>query len=70
MSAGGAMKIRVDAAHSVSGQLQAPASPAACLVLAHGAGAGMTHPFMEAVADGLSKRGVATLRFHTGALMC
>ena len=62
------MKIRVDAAHSVSGLFQAPESPAACLVLAHGAGAGMTHPFMAAVADGLFKRGVATLRFQFPAM--
>jgi predicted alpha/beta-hydrolase family hydrolase len=31
---------------------------------AHGAGAGMTHPFMAAVADQLEKRGIATLRFQ------
>ena len=36
----------------------------ACLVLAHGAGAGMRHPFMAAVADGLAQRGVSTLRFQ------
>ena len=36
----------------------------ACLVLAHGAGAGMRHPFMTAVADGLAQRGVSTLRFQ------
>jgi predicted alpha/beta-hydrolase family hydrolase len=33
-------------------------------VLAHGAGAGMSHPFMAAVANGLAERGVATLRFQ------
>jgi predicted alpha/beta-hydrolase family hydrolase len=48
----------------VSG-LHRPAKGArACLVLAHGAGAGMTHPFMEAVAQGLSDRGISTLRFQ------
>ena len=36
----------------------------ACYVLAHGAGAGMTHPFMAAVADGLAERGIATLRYQ------
>ena len=36
----------------------------ALLVLAHGAGAGMRHPFMAAVAKGLAERGVATLRFE------
>ncbi len=36
----------------------------ACLILAHGAGAGMRHPFMTAVADGLAQRGVSTLRYQ------
>jgi predicted alpha/beta-hydrolase family hydrolase len=36
----------------------------ACLVLAHGAGAGMTHKSMTAIADGLAARGVATLRYQ------
>jgi uncharacterized protein len=35
-----------------------------CLVLAHGAGAGMEHPFMSAIAEGLLERGVATLRYQ------
>ena len=38
--------------------------PFACLVLAHGAGAGMRHPFMGAVAEGLARRGVSTLRYQ------
>ena len=33
-------------------------------MLAHGAGAGMAHPFMAAVADGLRGRGIATLRYQ------
>ncbi len=41
-----------------------PAQARACYVVAHGAGAGMTHPFMVAVADGLAARGVATLRYQ------
>ena len=48
----------------VSGLLQSPAKPTACYVLAHGAGAGMTHPFMAAVAAGLERRGIATLRYQ------
>src|SRR5581483_7395916 len=32
--------------------------------LAHGAGAGMTHPFMAAVAQGLSELGIASLRYQ------
>ena len=43
--------------------LQVPGAPLACCVLAHGAGAGMRHPFMALVAAGLAKRGIATLRF-------
>ena len=48
----------------VSGLLLAPAAPRAVYVLAHGAGAGMRHPFMAAVAHGLFERDVATLRFQ------
>jgi predicted alpha/beta-hydrolase family hydrolase len=48
----------------VSGLLQAPAGARACYVLAHGAGAGMTHPFMATVAAGLAERGIATLRYQ------
>jgi len=49
----------------VSGLLQAPLGGArACLVLAHGAGAGMKHPFMAAIAEGLAGRGIATLRYQ------
>jgi uncharacterized protein len=33
-------------------------------VLAHGAGAGMSHPFMAAAADGLAERDIATLRYQ------
>jgi len=43
--------------------LDLPPQPLACYVLAHGAGAGMTHAFMAAVASELAGRGVATLRY-------
>ena len=56
--------IELDAARSVSGLLHAPPDAAAGFVMAHGAGAGMTHPFMAAVADGLSARRIATLRYQ------
>ncbi len=56
--------ISVDADHQVSGLLLPPKDARACYVLAHGAGAGMTHPFMAAVAEGLAKRGIATLRYQ------
>jgi predicted alpha/beta-hydrolase family hydrolase len=48
----------------VSGLVQAPARPRACYVFAHGAGAGMHHPFMAAVAAGLAVRSIATLRYQ------
>lgn len=54
----------VDSAHAVSGLLQIPEEAIACYVMAHGAGAGMTHPFMAAVASGLAERRIATLRFQ------
>jgi predicted alpha/beta-hydrolase family hydrolase len=53
-----------DGAIRVSALLAAAPGARACYVLAHGAGAGMTHPFMAAVAAGLSARGIATLRYQ------
>jgi predicted alpha/beta-hydrolase family hydrolase len=48
----------------LSGLWLSPPAPRAGLVLAHGAGAGMTHRGMAAVAEGLAARGVATLRYQ------
>ena len=48
----------------VSARLELPAAARACYVLAHGAGAGMEHPFMRAMAAGLAERGIATLRYQ------
>ena len=48
----------------VSGLLQKPANAKACYVFAHGAGADMKHAFMEAIAQGLAERGIASLRFN------
>ena len=56
--------LKVDAARRVSALLIAPPRAFACYVLAHGAGAGMTHPSMASVADELSQRGIATLRYQ------
>src|SRR5262245_49794480 len=56
--------IRVDEAHSVTGLLWVPAPASACYLLAHGAGAGMNHPFLAAVARELAERGIATLRYQ------
>src|SRR5205814_1520896 len=58
------VEIVVDATQQVSGLLQVPGDARACCVLAHGAGAGMAHPFMAAVANGLAERGIATLRYQ------
>jgi predicted alpha/beta-hydrolase family hydrolase len=58
------LTITVNETHRVSGLLQVPQRARACYVLAHGAGAGMTHPFLEAVAAELGERGVATLRYQ------
>jgi predicted alpha/beta-hydrolase family hydrolase len=60
----GRVTIEVDSTQSVSGLLLVPKRPIACYVLAHGAGAGMNHPFMVAVANGLHERGMATLRYQ------
>jgi uncharacterized protein len=56
--------IAIGKAGSVSALLMCPAQTRACFVFAHGAGAGMTHSFMEAVANGLCERGVASLRYQ------
>ena len=50
--------------HEVSGLWLRPRGAHAALVLAHGAGAGMHHAFMEACAGLLADRGVATFRYH------
>jgi hypothetical protein len=48
----------------VSGLLVTPRQARAAYVVAHGAGAGMKHPFLAAVAAALAERGVATLRYQ------
>ena len=58
------LQIAVEKAGSVSALLIRPAQERACFAFAHGAGAGMAHPFMETVAQGLGERGVATLRYQ------
>jgi hypothetical protein len=58
------VRIDVEGQGKISGLWLVPDTPRACLVLAHGAGAGMTHASMAAIAEGLMARGVATLRFQ------
>lgn len=48
----------------VSGLLLRPPDARSVLALAHGAGAGMRHPFLERIALGLAARGIATLRYQ------
>jgi hypothetical protein len=59
-----AIIVPIGPGESVSGLLLTPPAPRAAFVLAHGAGAGMTHPFMQRLAEGLAARGVATLRYQ------
>src|SRR5580698_1819097 len=58
------LSITVNEDIRVSGILTMPPRARACYVLAHGAGAGMNHPFMAAVAEGLAMREIATLRYQ------
>ncbi len=48
----------------VEALLQTPASPALLYVFAHGAGAGMRHPFMAQIATRLQELRAATLRYQ------
>lgn len=56
--------LRLDADASVSGLWLAPKDAKAAYVFAHGAGAGMAHKSMTAIAEGFAERGVATLRYN------
>ena len=64
MSAAQELKIEVGTAGAVSALLMRPEKARACYVFAHGAGAGMRHASMEAIAAGLAERGIATLRYQ------
>jgi hypothetical protein len=57
-------RIAIENGESVSALLTRPSGARACYVLAHGAGAGMRHAFMERIASGLAEREVASLRFN------
>lgn len=58
------LRIALDAKTSISGLWDAPAKPKAAIGLAHGAGVGMAHRSMEALAAGLNARGIAVLRYN------
>src|SRR5689334_25084700 len=53
--------VRVD---DVSGLLLRPDSARLLYVLAHGAGAGMRHPFLESISQRLAEQEIATLRYQ------
>ena len=58
------LTIRISETEAVSALLCRPEHARACYVLAHGAGAGMNHPFMDSLSAGLGERGFATLRYQ------
>lgn len=58
------LTLEIGGVGSVAALWRRHAAAQACYVLAHGAGAGMTHPFLEAVSAELGERGIATLRFQ------
>lgn len=49
---------------SVSAEAIVPDKAKCIMVLAHGAGAGMNHPFMTTLSKSLALEGIATLRFN------
>ena len=64
MGEGERLRFAVEGAGEVSAILMRPAEARWLLVLAHGAGAGMTHPFLEKLAGQLASAGVATFRYQ------
>jgi predicted alpha/beta-hydrolase family hydrolase len=64
MMAAQELKIAAGASGEVSALLVRPEQARGCYVFAHGAGAGMRHASMEAIAAGLAERGIATLRYQ------
>ena len=58
------LKVTLEKGDTVSALLLRPENARACFVLAHGAGSGMSHPFMETVATGVAQRDIATLRYQ------
>ena len=60
-------KITIDVSKSigsVSANITEPTAPTCVLMLAHGAGAGMDHPFMVTLASELGNRSVLTIRYN------
>lgn len=53
-----------DTIGSVSGEYTIPQKSSCIISMAHGAGAGMNHPFMIALANALAEKDITTLRFN------
>src|SRR5258707_8558873 len=64
MGKGERLRFAVEGAGGVSAILMRPANARWLLILAHGAGAGMTHPFLEKLAGELAEAGVASFRYQ------
>jgi predicted alpha/beta-hydrolase family hydrolase len=58
------VSIAVNESTRVSGLLECPQASDTCMLLAPGAGAGMEHPFLAALAKELALRGISTLRYQ------
>jgi predicted alpha/beta-hydrolase family hydrolase len=58
------LRIHLPNGSSTSGLLRQADETRAAFVFAHGAGAGMNHPFMADLADALCRHGIATLRYQ------
>ena len=59
-----APEVRGSLGEGVPGAWIAPPEPRCWLMLAHGAGAGMDHPFLVGFCRGMAERGIATARFE------
>jgi len=65
MVAGTELRFRVgETSGEVSALLMRPPEAWAVYILAHGAGAGMRHSFLAAIAQRLAEQGIATLRYQ------
>lgn len=64
MASGDKLRFAVQGSGQVSALLVRPPTTRWLLVLGHGAGAGMAHPFLEKLATELAKAGIATLRYQ------
>ena len=58
------VRIALTGAPALDGLWLEAAGATCCFVMAHGAGAGMDHPFMDGMATALARHGVTTLRFQ------